>query len=185
MATHEQQPTLATKRLLLRPFALADAPRVQQLARAREIADVTLHIPHPYEDGMAEAWIRTHQPSFRDGRSVSFAIVRRSDNLLCGAVSIGIDPDNSHAELGYWIGVPYWRQGYGTEAAQAMLRYGFEDLNLHRIYAHHFARNPASGRIMQKIGMTYEGCLRQHVRKWDAFEDLIQYGILRSEWQAA
>lgn len=178
------QPTLQTERLILRPFTLADASTIQRLAGAREIADMTLNIPYPYLDGMAEAWISTHQPSFENGASVTFAIVRRSDDTLCGAIGLGINPDHAHAEMGYWLGVPYWGQGYTTEAAQAVVRYGFTDLNLHRIYANHFARNPASGRVMQKIGMTREGRLREHVRKWNTFEDLVQYGILRNEWQA-
>ena len=60
--------------------------------------------------------------------------------------------------------------------------YGFGDLDLLRIYATHFARNPASGRVMQKAGMTREGCLRQHVLRWDVPQDLVYYGILRDEW---
>jgi RimJ/RimL family protein N-acetyltransferase len=63
-----------------------------------------------------------------------------------------------------------------------MLRYGFEDLRLRRITAHHFRRNPASGRVMQKIGMVPEGRLRQHVLKGEAFEDLEMFGILREEY---
>ena len=78
--------------------------------------------------------------------------------------------------MGYWIGKPYWNQGFGTEAALAILRYAFEQLGLNRVYAAHFRRNPASGRIMQKIGMTYEGRLRQHVKKWGDFEDMEYYG---------
>ena len=90
---------------------------------------------------------------------------------------------HANAEMGYWIGKPYWNQGYGTEAAGGILQYAFEQLDLNRVYAAHFRRNPASGRIMQKIGMTYEGCLRQHIKKWDSFEDMEYYGILRSEYR--
>jgi RimJ/RimL family protein N-acetyltransferase len=62
--------------------------------------------------------------------------------------------------------------------------YGFESHDLHRIYATHLTRNPASGRVMQKIGMTYEGRRREHVQKWGVFEDLEMYAILRQEWEA-
>ena len=86
--------------------------------------------------------------------------------------------------MGYWVGAPYWGRGYCTEAARAILRYGFEELGLHRIHAQHFARNPASGRVMQKIGMVYEGRQHEHVRKWDRFEDSDLYGILASDWVA-
>ncbi len=84
--------------------------------------------------------------------------------------------------MGYWIGKPYWNKGFGSEAAKAMLKYGFEKLGLHRINAHHFKRNQASGRILQKIGMSYEGCLRHHIKKWDKYEDIECYGIIDEEY---
>lgn len=102
---------------------------------------------------------------------------------MCGAIGITINSNYNNAELGYWLGVPYWRQDYATEAASRAIAYGFESLNLHRIYASHLTRNPASGRVLQKIGMTYEGCLRQHIKHWGVYEDLAMYGILASEWR--
>ena len=83
--------------------------------------------------------------------------------------------------MGYWIGVPYWNKGYCSEAAKALIGYGFDELGLNRVFAEHMVRNPASGRVMEKAGMTYEGTLRQHVKKWDRYEDLKVYGILRTE----
>ncbi len=177
------QPELRTERLLLRPFTLADAPVVQQLAGDRDIASTTLNIPHPYEIGMAEGWIGTHRQQCERGESVNFAIVRRQDGALIGAISLmNIEQRHEHAELGYWIGTPYWNKGYCTEAAEAVLHYGFTTLGLNRIHAYHFARNPASGRVMEKIGMVHEGCRRQHVKKWDVFEDLELYAILKTEY---
>ena len=177
------RPTLQTARLILRPFELTDAPEVQKLAGAREIASMTLVIPHPYEDGMAEEWIGTHQEKFEQGQLVIFAIVEKETTRLCGAIGLSINSQNSHAEIGYWIGVPYWGQGYCTEAAKATIAYGFERLGLHRIiHSFHYIRNPASGRVMQKAGMIYEGCRRQHIQKWGKFEDLAMYGILATEW---
>jgi ribosomal-protein-alanine N-acetyltransferase len=177
----KRRPTLTTPRLILRPFALGDAPDVQRLAGAREVASTTLNIPHPYTDGMAEQWIATHQESYARGEFVIFAIVLRANQALIGATSLHIHRPHVQAELGYWIGTAYWNRGYCSEAAQAVLRYGFDVLGLHRIHASYMTRNPASGRVMQKIGMTYEGCLRQHVQKWGIFEDIAIYGILRSE----
>lgn len=83
------------------------------------------------------------------------------------------------------MGVPYWGQGIATEAVAALIAQGFDTLDLNRIYATHFARNPASGRVMQKAGMVFEGILRQHLRKADRFEDLVRYGILRSDYRRA
>ena len=177
------RPTLATERLILRPFQLTDAQDVQRLAGSREIASTTLNIPHPYEDGMAEEWISKHQETFEQGRGVTFAITSRSGGHLIGAISLmGISPGHQ-AELGYWVGTPYWNQGFCSEASHAVVRYGFQVLGLNRIHACHLTRNPASGRVMQKLGMRHEGCRRQHVQKWELFEDLELYGILRSEWE--
>ncbi len=178
-----EQPTLQTQRLILRPFCLADADDVQLLAGAREVAAMTLTIPHPYEDGMAQEWIQTHPTAFSQGKGVNFAIALRDKNTLCGAIGLGINQEHNHAELGYWIGKPFWGNGYCTEAAKEVLRYGFEKLGLHRICASHFVHNPTSGRVMQKIGMTYEGCRRQHTLKWGEYIDFMDYGILKSDWQ--
>lgn len=178
-------PTLETRRLRLRSLTLADAPAVQRLAGAPEIADTTLNIPHPYADDLAEQWIAGLAEVARSGAGRTWAIADRSSDALLGAIGLIITPRHQHAELGYWVGRPFWSQGYTTEAAAAVLAYGFDTLGLHRIHAHHFARNPASGRVMQKIGMVPEGILRQHVRKGDHFEDIVCYGILREEWAGA
>jgi RimJ/RimL family protein N-acetyltransferase len=82
--------------------------------------------------------------------------------------------------MGYWIGKPYWNKGFTTEAAQAIINYGFDILELNRIHAHHFSRNVSSGKVLLKIGMQHEGRFRQHVKKWDKFEDIELYGILKS-----
>jgi RimJ/RimL family protein N-acetyltransferase len=178
-------PTTPTERLLLRPFEEADAPAVQRLAGDRAIADTTLNIPHPYEPGMAEQWIATHQPGFESGTLCNFAIALRQTGELVGAIGLVVTVRFDRAELGYWIGRPYWNRGYCTEAAWAVLDFGFEALGLNRIHAIHFSRNPASGRVMEKIGMTHEGRSRQHGKRWGVYEDLELYGILRSEWEAA
>jgi [ribosomal protein S5]-alanine N-acetyltransferase len=176
-------PTLITPRLILRPFNLADAPAVQCLAGERSIAETTLLIPHPYEEGIAEKWIETHAATFESGTGVTFAITSKADGILIGAISLMDISAGHQAEIGYWIGVPYWGQGYCTEAARAVVEYVFTTLNLVRVHAHHFTRNPASGKVLRKIGMKYEGCRRRHVHKWGQFEDIEMYGILREEWE--
>lgn len=181
------QPNLETDRLLLRPFRLADAPRVQQLAGDPAIAATTLNIPHPYEDGMAEAWIRSHPDSFAKQDDFVFAITRlenTGEGALLGAIGLTLVLPHARGELGYWIGKPYWGQGYCTEAGQAILRYGFEVFELRRIFSRYMVSNPASGRVMEKLGMQFEGCLRQHVLKWGEYVDLNFYSILRLEFLA-
>lgn len=178
----QKLPTITTERLVLRPFALSDAADVQRLAGEWAVADTTSHIPHPYPDGAAEHWIDSHVERFAQREILTLAVTLRATGELLGAISLRLHDSDNRAELGYWIGVPYWNRGYCSEAARALIAYGFEHMGLHRVYAFHFVRNPASGRVMQKAGMTYEGTLRQHVKKWERYEDLATYGILRSEY---
>lgn len=179
------QPTLETLRLKLRPFSLSDARDVMRLAGDRDIADTTLNIPHPYADGMAESWIETHKPGYETNSSVTFAVVLRDGACLVGAIGLTIDVRFNKAELGYWTGRPYWNKGYATEAAKAAVEFGFSDLRLNRIYARHLARNPSSGRVMEKIGMQQEGIARQDLMKWEKYEDMVLYGILLEDWKRA
>ena len=176
------QPQIETERLTLRPFRLLDAQVVQSLAGEREISDTTMNIPHPYEDGMAEEWIRGHKSVYEAGKGITFAIVLRGDGSLVGAIGLRIDRSFGKAELGYWVGKPFWNRGYATEATAALLAFGFEELQLNRIHAAHLARNPSSGRVMEKAGMLLEGMARQDTMKWGTYEDLVSYGLLREDW---
>ncbi|PSN20505.1 GNAT family N-acetyltransferase [filamentous cyanobacterium CCP5] len=175
------QPTFYTERLVLRPFSLADAPTVQQLAGDWQVAANTLTLPHPYAEEVAIEWIRAHPRGYADGKEVVFAIAL-PDNTLIGAIGLGIVKEFQLAELGYWVGVPYWGKGYCTEAARAVVDYGFRHLGLNRIQSTHFSQNPASGRVMEKAGMTREGYRPQHTRRWGEFHDIVLYGILRQDW---
>jgi ribosomal-protein-alanine N-acetyltransferase len=175
-------PTIQTERLVLGAFEDAEAPELQRLAGAREIADTTLMIPHPYELAHAEQFIALQRDGVIEGHDLIFAIHRLADARLVGTVALReIDPVHLQAELGYWIGVPYWKQGYATEAARAVVDLGFARLGLNRIYAHHMGRNPASGRVLERIGMQREGVLRHRVRKWGQFEDVVIYSVLRDD----
>lgn len=179
------RPTLETARLLLRPFVLRDAARVRALAGERAVAATALNIPHPFERGMAEQWIASHHPQWEDGSAAVFAITRRDDGLLVGAVGLTIERRHAAAELGYWIGLPYWGRGYASEAVPAVLRYGFAELGLNRVHASHFAGNLASRRVLEKAGMRPEGVSREAVFHWGRFEDLVRWGVLRRELLAA
>ncbi len=177
---------LETSRLLLRPLKLDDAPLVSKLAGRREIADTTISIPHPYSEEQAREWIASHGGTNGAGKEIVFAITLSATGQLVGSVGLrDIDKEHSQAEMGCWVAVEAWSKGYATEASSAAVRFGFEELQLNRIYAHHMVRNPASGRVLEKIGMKREGLLRQRVRKWDVFEDVIVLAILREDWLVA
>jgi len=181
----ERQTVLQTARLLLRTLRVDDAPAVSRLAGRREIADTTISIPHPYPEAQAREWIKSHVGRSGSGNEIIFAITRKMDGQLVGTIGLrDIDQEHSQAEMGFWVAVEAWGKGYATEASLALLRFGFEELRLNRVYAHHMVRNPASGRVLEKIGMKREGLLRQRVRKWGVFEDVIPLAILRSDWKA-
>jgi ribosomal-protein-alanine N-acetyltransferase len=169
--------TLDTPRLRLRSYTQADIPELVPIIGAREVAATTLRIPHPYTEHDARAFLSmANEPD-----KIWLATTLRNNGRQIGGIGLRVSQEHSHAELGYWLGVLYWGQGYATEAAREMLRYGFQELQLHRIFASHFAHNPASGRVLRKIGMRYEGCQRQHLRKWDRFVDSELYGLVRNE----
>jgi RimJ/RimL family protein N-acetyltransferase len=172
-------PLLETMRLRLRPYSEADIAELLPLVGRREVAATTLRIAHPYTEKDARDFLTLTG----DSDKVWLAITLCDDGRQIGGVGLRLDEQHHHAELGYWLGVPYWGKGYATEAAQEMLRYGFEDLGLHRIFASHFKHNTNSGRILRKLGMCHEGCQREHLRKWDQFVDSELYGILRQEWE--
>jgi [ribosomal protein S5]-alanine N-acetyltransferase len=177
MAVH---PTLETARLTIRPYLEADIPELVRLAGARGVAATTLRIAHPYTEQNAREFLVMTQ----DPERIWLATTLRADGQQIGGIGLRLDLEHQHAELGYWLGVPYWGQGYATEGSREMLRYGFETLKLHRIFASHFGHNPVSGRVLRKLGMRYEGCQRGHLRKWGEFIDLELYGLLREDWSA-
>ncbi|HET7891997.1 MAG TPA: GNAT family protein [Candidatus Sulfotelmatobacter sp.] len=173
------RPTLETARLKLRPYSEPDIAELIPLIGTREVAATTLRIPYPYTQDDAEAFIEMAQ----EPGKIWLATTLRTDGRQIGGIGLRVDEQHQNAELGYWLGVAYWGQGYATEAGREMLRYGFQELGLHRIFASHFEHNPASGNVLRKLGMRHEGCQREHLRKWDRFVDSELYGILRQEWK--
>jgi ribosomal-protein-alanine N-acetyltransferase len=173
-------PTLETERLILRPFTVSDAQRVKELAGDLRVYETTLNVPHPYEDGMAEQWIESHHTNFLDGKSVVLGIEKKEEKGIIGTVGLNADPKHKKAELVYWIGYPFWNKGYCTEAAEALLKYGIEELKYHKIAARYMEKNPASGKVMEKIGMKKEGVLVDEVFKDGEFHTLILYGKINT-----
>jgi RimJ/RimL family protein N-acetyltransferase len=175
-------PTIRTERLVLGWFDHDDLAELERLAGAPEVADTTIAIPHPYQRADAQRFLSHQAEAAAAGQALVFALHQLADGRLVGCASLrDIDAEHLQAELGFWIGVPYWNQGFATEAARAVVQLGFERLGLNRIYAHHMARNRASGRVLERIGMRCEGALRQRVRKWGRFEDVVLYAVLRQE----
>lgn len=172
-------PALDTKRLRLRAFTLEDAADVRRLASEKTVADTTLRIPHPYPDGAAETWIATHVELYEHDKMLQLAITLREDSALIGSIGLEINRAHHYAELGYWIGVPYWGKGFATEAARAVVTHAFDAMQLHRVFAHHMVHNTASGKVLENLGMKHEGVLREHIFKEGRYIDIALCGMTR------
>lgn len=194
----DQSPTnlnlLWTDRLILRKPAPSDVEQIERLLNDKEIASNTRSIDYPYPKGGAIKWIESQNKLRACGDAYVFSICEKAaqqnnenENGLAnqlkmiGAIGFEINKTDENAELGYWIGREYWNRGYCTEACRRVIEFGFETLGLQKICSHHLKRNPASGRVLEKVGMTFEGLRRKHVRKWGVFEDVAFYGILAGD----
>jgi len=178
---------LTTENLVLRKFEKTkeEATRVQLLAGDKRVSENTSNIPHPYPYEAAIVWISKNLDKWEQKTGFTWAITLKEDPCqVIGAISLGgVDLVHSRAELGYWLGVDYWGRGIMTEAGNAVLAYSFEEIGLNKVWSQHYAKNPASGRVMQKLGMQLEGTMRQHIQKNGVFHDLIIYSILKPEFE--
>lgn len=173
-----------TERLILRPFLNDDADVVAFLTSDIELARTTLHIPYPYPEGFATLWITTCTEKMEKGSSYSFAIILKETNELIGCVTLAIALNHKRGELAYWIGRPYWDNGYATEAAKKMLQFAFMKLRLNRVWACVMKKNHPSIEVIEKLGLYYEGTFVQHVYKWGEFEDVVYYGITKEQYES-
>ncbi|MBP1992142.1 GNAT family N-acetyltransferase [Paenibacillus eucommiae] len=176
------QPIFETERLLLRPFELTDASKVQELAGDIEVAKTTLSIPYPYPDGAAESWISGCKERSQEGVGFTYAIVSKDNHSLIGCMSINVSKSHKRGELAYWLGKPFWGHGYATEAARRLVAFGFKELDLNKVWAAAMTKNPASSNVMKKVGMKLEGQFQQHILKWNEFEDLVFYGLTKRDY---
>jgi [ribosomal protein S5]-alanine N-acetyltransferase len=174
---------IETDRLLLRKLNDEDAEDIEKLAGDYDVAKTTLTVPHPYPKGSAHGFIHSMIEAEEKGKIIMYALVEKESNLFIGIMNVSIHAQFGRGELAYWIGKPYWGKGYGTEAAKSLLKICFEDLQLNKIFAAAFTNNPGSWRIMEKIGLTYEGTLKQHVARDGVFYDLCYYGLLKEEYE--
>lgn len=158
-----------------------DKHEVQELAGDKEIAATTLSIPHPYTLEDAEHWLQTKIDNYENDKEIAWAISNRDTESLLGAIGLNLDRDNESAELGFWIGKPFWGNGFVTEAARRVIEYAFSEMKLNRVEAYHMVGNDASGRVMEKLGMQYEGLHRELIKKWGDFKDVKRFAILKSD----
>jgi len=174
---------LRTSKLVLRPFGGNDLAAVQAYAGDAEILRYMLWGPNDeaqtrwFLDNVAEknaAENRTHY---------DFAVCLASTGALIGGCGIYRE-DEQEAQMGWLLNKAFWKRGYGTELAAELIRFGFEDLGLHRIYSTCDADNYGSYRVMERNNMRREGCMKQKRNAKDGWKDELHYAILRCEWEA-
>lgn len=179
----ETFPVLGTKRLILNQLSLMDVDRVVECVSVPEIAEFTLNIPHPYTRDHAITWIESSHEAFKLRSAYIFALRDKVSRQVLGAMGVHVNKTHQRAEIGYWVAKPLWNKGYASEALKEIIRFGMEDLKLNKLYATYAVKNPASGRVMEKSGMNYEGIMKQHIFRDGVFHDIKQYCITQDEYE--
>lgn len=179
----EKFPEIETSRLILGKLSFEDIPKIIEYAGNKKVAETTLNIPHPYKDNDAIFWINNANKGFENKTQFTFGIRTKNRDEFIGGIGLKINIRFQRANLGYWIAEPFWNKGYASEAVEAILKFGFTEINLNKIYATHLIENPASGRVMIKNGMIKEGELKDHTKKGDFFRSLIQYRLTKKEFE--
>ncbi len=171
-------PVLETKRLTLRAPTLKDAKAVAVLANDRRIAENTARIPHPYKLADAESFIAGANKA--DGETV-FLIVR--NGTIMGACGVAVADPNA-PELGYWLGVPHWGQGFATEALHAVIDFAFNEFEHSALHAGARVTNPASRRVLEKCGFQWTGVGLYRINAIKSSAPIDRFRLERGIWQA-
>ena len=176
-------PDLETEDLILRKPRIRDAKDIYSYASDPEVARYVLWEPHRSVSETA-SFIRDLRARIRAGCPSSWVVVLRGTGTVIGTVGfVWYSAENNAAELGYSFSREYWNHGYATQALRAVIDAVFSSLPLNRLEAQHDVRNPASGRVMQKCGLTQEGILRGRILNKGEYVDTALYSILRSDWE--
>jgi RimJ/RimL family protein N-acetyltransferase len=176
--------TIAMPRVVLRPIVMGDVAAAVDALQHKHVSQWLLNSPHPYGAGDAEAFFaRMFEHEQKTGEPPPFAITLRgkSDRMM-GCIGMHLTQRHKRAEMGYWLHPSLWGQGLVLEAVLGVFHAGFDGAGLLRISAGHFPGNEASARVMQKAGMTREGCLRKYLVKDGQSLDEIIYSITSEEW---
>ena len=177
-------PDLETEDLILRKPRIRDAKDIYSYASDPEVARYVLWEPHRSVSETA-SFIRDLRARIRAGCPSSWVVVLRGTGTVIGTVGfVWYSAENNAAELGYSFSREYWNHGYATQALRAVIDAVFSSLPLNRLEAQHDVRNPASGRVMQKCGLTQEGILRGRILNKGEYVDTALYSILRSDWES-
>lgn len=178
-------PQLSTPRLILRALEMDQAEVLFTLANGPKIADNTANIPSPYTLETAQDFIAGSVEKYCAGELLSLGMHVRETGELIGMVSLRLNARHHAGHLGGWVAAHSRNQGYAAEAASALMDFGFTELGLQRVGSQCFGRNKESARVMEKIGLRYEGCMRQAFLKNGVYEDLLGFATVREHWERA
>ena len=174
---------IETKRLLIREFALEDFDAVHRYATNPNVVRFMTWGPNTKNETRRFIQRKLQSQILKPRASYDLAITLDGIPIGGGGLTIH-DQKSGEAELGYCFDEPHWGKGLGTEFAATMIRYGFEELDLHRVTARCDPENHGSYRVMEKNGMTREGHLRENQMVKGKYKDTLIYGILRGEWES-
>ena len=179
----ENFPILTSERLRLRLLCPDDFAELIKLCNDKSIADQIINIPFPYAETDAINRLHFVRDGYLNKRRYVFAITFPSDNKLIGEIGIHLEENQKIAQIGYWIGAPYRNLGIASEACGCILKFGFKQLQLHKIYATYYPENLASGKVMQKNKMIKEAEMKDHLLIDGNFKSLIQYRLIKTEYE--
>ncbi len=175
-------PTLATERLLIRRLTMEDAQDMFEYAQDPEIAGLGLWLPQPTLEDSLQDLTETLE-AYERGHYMSWAMELKAEGKMIGRIGLSAySPRSRRAELGYALNRNYWGKGYASEAVGAVLEFGFRTVGLHRIEANALPENAASIRVLEKVGMNYEGKRRECTFIRGKFDDLNLYGLLEQDF---
>ena len=169
---------LDTTRLILRAPIMDDAPAIARLAAEWEVVRYTAGMPHPYTIDMARAWIEQRT----DDDDFTFAIERRGDGAYLGSIGFEPEPGKRQGVLGYWLGKPYWGQGYASEMLAATIDHAFTKFDIDQVRATVVPNNRASIRVLEKNGLRYVGAALEPAPARDGPVAVEIRALTRSEW---
>jgi len=171
-----EKPVLETPRLILRGLSKGDEAMLREAADHEPVARGTAGIPSPYTMEDAISFVNGRSDDFLGEAGGVFAVVEKETGLIVGCA--GISPSRKgSAEIGYWITPSRWNRGYCTEAVKRLIAFAREVMGMHRVFALHFPDNPASGRVLEKAGMTREGLLKGYHEKNGEFLDVAVWAV--------
>jgi ribosomal-protein-alanine N-acetyltransferase len=172
---------IATERLLLRRYTEDDVQDILELVSHSSVAKATPEI-EATEPGIKKYIdLQNSCQPFEPGKCFDLAIECKDDGHVIGLLSL-ICKEHKQGAIGWALGIKYRGQGYATEAATALMEYGFALLGLHRIFADTSSGNTDSLQVMERLGMRREGCLREATFEDGEWRDTMIYGILADEW---